>query len=106
MALMFCRECGKQVSSEAPACPHCGAPRPVLPAPMPAPPVYYAPPKKHDTTVAALLSLVIPGGGQMYKGQVGIGVGFLISTIVGYMLCFFPGIVLHIASIVYAAQND
>lgn len=28
MALITCRECGQQVSTEAPACPHCGAPRP------------------------------------------------------------------------------
>lgn len=28
MALMPCRECRKQVSTEAPYCPHCGVPRP------------------------------------------------------------------------------
>jgi len=28
MALAECRECGKQVSTEATTCPHCGAPRP------------------------------------------------------------------------------
>jgi len=107
MALMFCRECGKQVSSEAPACPHCGAPQPVLPALMPEQaPVYYVPAKRPDPTVAALLSLFIPGAGQMYKGDVGIGVGFLLATIVGYVACVFPGIVLHVCSIVYAAQKD
>jgi len=26
MALLNCKECGKQISSTAPACPHCGAP--------------------------------------------------------------------------------
>lgn len=26
MAIQFCYECGKQVSTEAPSCPHCGAP--------------------------------------------------------------------------------
>lgn len=30
MALASCRECGKDVSSEARSCPHCGAPRPAL----------------------------------------------------------------------------
>ncbi len=29
MALVPCRECGQQVSTEAPACPHCGVPQPV-----------------------------------------------------------------------------
>src|SRR2546426_4174285 len=28
MALTQCRECGTQVSTEAPTCPHCGVPRP------------------------------------------------------------------------------
>jgi hypothetical protein len=39
MALISCRECGQSVSTEAVACPHCGAPqqRPV-PPPLPAPP--------------------------------------------------------------------
>lgn len=32
MALMSCRECGKQVSTEAVACPHCGAPQATPPA--------------------------------------------------------------------------
>jgi RNA polymerase subunit RPABC4/transcription elongation factor Spt4 len=28
MALVPCRECGKEISTEAPACPHCGRPTP------------------------------------------------------------------------------
>lgn len=31
MALLSCRECGKDVSSEAAACPHCGAAAPTRP---------------------------------------------------------------------------
>lgn len=27
MALMYCRECGKQISSNAPTCPYCGSPQ-------------------------------------------------------------------------------
>lgn len=38
MALLACRECGKQISSEAPACPHCGAPRAIAAPPPPSPP--------------------------------------------------------------------
>ena len=30
MALTMCRECGKQVSTEAPTCPHCGVANPGL----------------------------------------------------------------------------
>jgi hypothetical protein len=28
MTLATCRECGKEISTQAPSCPHCGAPRP------------------------------------------------------------------------------
>jgi len=36
VALVRCRECGTQVSSEAPTCPRCGVPRPSsLPGPPP-----------------------------------------------------------------------
>ena len=27
MALIPCRECGKEIADSAPACPHCGAPK-------------------------------------------------------------------------------
>lgn len=30
MALIPCRECSKEISSEAPACPHCGAPKAIV----------------------------------------------------------------------------
>ena len=61
---------------------------------------------RHDPTVAALLSLFLPGVGQMYKGEVGVGIAFLVGTIIGYLSCVFPGIVLHIFSIINAAQRD
>ena len=34
MALKPCRECGKEVSTEAKVCPHCGVAKPVPPTPM------------------------------------------------------------------------
>ena len=46
--------------------------------------------------VAAVLSLVIPGAGQMYKGRVGLGLGWLCLVAVGYVLFIFPGVCLHI----------
>ncbi len=35
MTLTPCRECGQQVSTEAPACPHCGVVNPTREAEMP-----------------------------------------------------------------------
>ena len=42
--------------------------------------------------VAAVLSLVIPGAGQMYKGEIGKGFAFLVGTVIGYFLMIFPGV--------------
>jgi hypothetical protein len=61
MALVKCKECNESVSTEAAACPHCGAPqqRPV-PPPLPVQPkeekIYF------DNVVAVTTTRVIVGG--------------------------------------------
>ena len=52
MALMPCRECSQQVSTEARACPHCGVPDP---ARQPS-----APPPDPREAVEAAISQVSP----------------------------------------------
>lgn len=56
--------------------------------------------------VAGLLSFLIPGVGQMYKGKVGAGIMWLIFTTLAYFLLILPGIVLHIICIVTATQGN
>ena len=56
--------------------------------------------------VAAVLSLVIPGAGQMYKGQVVGGLLWLVATTVGYMLLVVPGLILHLVCILSAASGS
>jgi hypothetical protein len=56
--------------------------------------------------VAAVLSLFIPGAGQMYKGRVGAGLMWLIFTILGYLLFVVPGIILHLLCIFNAASVE
>lgn len=56
--------------------------------------------------VAAVLSLVIPGAGQMYKGNVARGLVWLIAVVVGYLFLIRPGLVLHFLCIVLATQGD
>jgi hypothetical protein len=56
--------------------------------------------------VAAVLSLIIPGAGQMYKGRVLIGLMWLFVTIVGYLLFILPGFFLHILCIITAASGN
>lgn len=52
--------------------------------------------------VAAVLSLVIPGAGQIYKGQIFNGIFWLVCVIIGYVMFIFPGVILHILCIVGA----
>lgn len=56
--------------------------------------------------VAALLSFLIPGAGQIYKGNIGGGILWLIAVLLGYVLFVIPGVILHIICIVSAASSD
>ena len=53
--------------------------------------------------VAAILSFLIPGLGQMYLGKVGEGVAWLVGTFVGYCFFIFPGVIVHIVCVISAA---
>ncbi len=70
MALIDCPECGKQVSDQAVACPHCGMPlkpmaAPAQPPPMLPPRPVVAPPaqpvRKHSGCLVILLGMVAVG---------------------------------------------
>ncbi|HKQ53046.1 MAG TPA: hypothetical protein VJT74_11790, partial [Pyrinomonadaceae bacterium] len=54
----------------------------------------------------AVLSLLIPGVGQMYKGRVGEGIMWLLFTPIGYVLFILPGLILHIICIIDAARGN
>ncbi len=61
---------------------------------------------KWSPGLAAVLSLIIPGMGQMYRGRVLIGILWLLFVIIGYGFFFFPGFILHIICIVQAATGN
>jgi TM2 domain-containing membrane protein YozV len=44
---------------------------------------------------AAVLSLLVPGAGQIYKGRTAIGLLWLVLTAAGYLTVLMPGIFLH-----------
>jgi TM2 domain-containing membrane protein YozV len=70
-------------------------------------PVYQQP--RHpqwNAGVAALLSFLIPGLGQMYKGQPINGIVWFIFVIFGYALFVVPGLILHLICIIGAASGD
>lgn len=98
VTLVPCPACNKQVSNYAGACPSCGHPL--------AQPAQNAAPRKWNRGVAALLSFIIPGAGQMYKGHVVAGILWFAFVIAGYFILIIPGIVLHLICIFSAASGD
>ena len=55
---------------------------------------------------ARLLSFLLPGVGQIYKGKVISGIMWLIFTLIGYAILIVPEIILHIFCIVNAGKGD
>jgi len=57
-------------------------------------------------TVAAVLSLVIPGAGQIYKGKTVLGIVWLVLTVLGYLTLVVPGMLLHFICVFQAAGME
>ncbi len=53
--------------------------------------------------IAAMLSVLVPGAGHLYAGRVGAAILWFLVVGMGYAL-IFPGLVLHLFSIVSAAS--
>lgn len=56
-------------------------------------------------TGAAVLSLFVPGLGQIVQGRVVHGLVWLLATYVGYLLFIVPGLIVHIFCILNAAKR-
>ena len=54
---------------------------------------------------AALLSFFMPGLGQMCKGQIGIGIIWMILTCLSYAVFSLPGAIIHLLCIIHAARQ-
>lgn len=103
-----CPFCAEDIHKEAIKCKHCGE---ILDAEMRAARSRMNQPvgvqeRKWIPGIAAVLSLLIPGAGQMYKGDVGTGLAWLFFVVIGYCLFLIPGLILHIICIVTAASGD
>lgn len=101
MALMSCPECSREVSSAAVSCPQCG--HPILQQMDVSPRSSTA---EWNPGIAAVLSLLIPGAGQIYRGEIGSGLIWLVCTVIGYMLFVIPGLFLHAGCIFDAARKE
>lgn len=86
------------------SCPFCGFEQWIgTAAPMP---VQANHPSGITPGVAALLSFLIPGLGQLCRGNTGKGVGFFFAALLGYMLFIVPGLIIHICVVVDAATSE
>ena len=54
--------------------------------------------------IAAVLSLVVPGAGQLYAGRPFSAVAWFAAVSIGYLLLIIPGLLLHILCIASAAS--
>ncbi|WP_392552247.1 TM2 domain-containing protein [Orbus wheelerorum] len=99
--MVYCSGCGNQIHKTALSCPSCGA-------------VTQANIKKSNKSkvVAGLLALFFGGLGvhKFYLGQIGLGVLYLVCTILGLFLLGIPTLIIAIVSfieaIVYFCSSD
>ena len=96
--LICCPICNKEISRAATACPSCG--HPINPQAI------ETSQRSWNPGIAAVLSLFIPGAGQIYKGHVGAGILWLVLVVGGYFLFIIPGVILHLVCIFNAARDQ
>ena len=61
--------------------------------------------QKVDNSIAAIWSMMLPGLGQLMKGQIMPGIFWAFFVGFGYFAFFWPGLVLHGVCILDAAFN-
>lgn len=100
MALVSCKECGKQISDQAAACPNCGAPVSGRSQP-PAAPVMVTAPKSRSAAV--LLAMLLGGLGfhKFYLNSPGWGVIYLL-----FCWTFIPAIIGFLEGLSYLSMSE
>jgi TM2 domain-containing membrane protein YozV len=72
----YCPYCGVQIEKKYATCPSCGKPQPAIDG------VEHAPSRpRKNPLLAAVLSLIITGTGQIYVGKVWRGVAYLLVVL-------------------------
>lgn len=102
MTTKKCPFCAEEINIDAIKCRHCGE---MLNSQTSSKEVYPQV-RKWSPGVAALLSLIIPGAGQIYKGNVVFGLMWLVVVPIGYFFIIIPGIILHLICIITASSGN
>jgi predicted nucleic acid-binding Zn ribbon protein len=90
-----CPYCDERIREDALKCKHCGE---ILSARL-------RRARNFHPGVAAVLSFLIPGLGQIYKGQVLTGLMWMFVLVpLGYLCCMVPGFILHVICLFDAAS--
>ncbi|MBI2938346.1 MAG: zinc-ribbon domain-containing protein [Thaumarchaeota archaeon] len=85
-ASKFCQHCGAEIDKDAEICPKCGVR--VKEAPINV--------ERKSTGIAAVLSFFFVGLGQIYNGQIGKGIAFIVIGIIFILTMFvLIGLILY-----------
>jgi TM2 domain-containing membrane protein YozV len=88
----FCVNCGAEIDARAEICPKCGV-RIAPPPPSATPTALVA---RKNEGIAAVLSFLFVGLGQIYNGEIGKGIMFLIiGIILVFTMIFLIGFILY-----------
>lgn len=96
-----CDFCSEIINVDAKKCKHCGE---FLDPKLRETPA--SPKLKWNPVYAALLSLLFPGGGHIYRNKPLKGFLWLVFSALGYGFYIVPGIFLHSISILFAVLGN
>ena len=98
-----CDFCAEKILVEAKKCKHCGE---FLDGSRQSKNANQIALKTRESGMASLLSLLLPGAGQMYKGQALNGLAWMAVVLVAYLCLWWLGVLFHLCCVIGAGLNS